>query len=46
MEWIPHWNLVGKHAILSPSGYSWLGYDAEKMAKTYDNKQNVPPYNP
>lgn len=41
MEWIPHWNLVGKHAFLSPSGYSWLGYDAEKMAKTYDNKQNV-----
>ena len=41
MEWIQHWNLIGKHAILSPSGYSWLGYDAEKMAKTYDNKQNV-----
>ena len=41
MEWIPHWNLVGKHAFLSPSGYSWLGYDSDKMAKSYENKQNV-----
>ena len=41
MDWIQHWNLQGKHAFLSPSGYSWLGYDAEKMAKSYENKQNV-----
>ena len=41
MEWIPHWNLQGKHAFLSPSGYSWLGYDEEKMARSYENKQNT-----
>ena len=41
MEWIPHWNLQGKHAYLSPSSYSWLGYDSEKMAKSYENKQNI-----
>ena len=41
MEWIPHWNLQGKHAFLSPSGYSWLGYDEDKMARSYENKQNT-----
>lgn len=41
MEWISHWNLEGRHAFLSPSGYSWLGYDEEKMARSYDNKQNT-----
>ena len=41
MEWISHWNLEGRHAFLSPSGYSWLGYDEEKKARSYDNKQNT-----
>ncbi len=41
MEWMPHWNLQGKHAFLSPSGYSWLGYDEDKMARSYENKQNT-----
>ena len=32
MEYNNHWELVGKHAYLSPSGGSWVNYDAEKMA--------------
>ena len=32
-----HRFLEGKHAILSPSGYSWLGYSKEKMFLSYQN---------
>lgn len=41
MEWNDHWRLAGQHAFLSPSNYSWLGYDSEKMSRSYENKQNV-----
>lgn len=30
MNWNDHSKLVGKHAILSPSGYHWLNYDKEE----------------
>ena len=33
MNWNDHSKLVGKHAILSPSGYSWLNYDKKEEAK-------------
>lgn len=33
MNWNDHSKLVGKHAILSPSGYSWLNYDNKEDAK-------------
>lgn len=33
MNWNDHSKLVGKHAILSPSGYSWLNYDNKEEAK-------------
>ena len=38
MEYNNHWELVGKHAYLSPSGGSWVNYDAEKMANYYQNQ--------
>ena len=41
MKWNNHNNLAGKHATLSPSGYAWLNYDAEKMRTTYLNKLKV-----
>lgn len=34
-----HDELLGKHAILSPSQYHWLNYDAEKMKKVYLNNK-------
>lgn len=30
-----HLNLEGKHAFLSPSNYHWLGYDEDKLIRTY-----------
>lgn len=30
MNWNDHSKLVGKHAILSPSSYSWINYDVGK----------------
>ena len=29
MNWNTHSNLIGKHALFSPSGYHWLNYDME-----------------
>ena len=29
MNWNTHSNLVGKHALFSPSGYHWLNYDSK-----------------
>lgn len=29
MNWNTHSNLIGKHALFSPSGYHWLNYDSE-----------------
>lgn len=37
MKWNKHWELEGKHAQLSPSGYHWLGYSPEKMRTVYIN---------
>lgn len=36
-----HYDLKGKHAILSPSNYHWLGYDDNKMVQTYLNQLAV-----
>ena len=30
-----HYNLVGKHAFLSPSQYHWVNYDEEKLKERY-----------
>ena len=35
MNWNRHSNLEGVHAFLSPSKYSWLNYDEEKLADAY-----------
>lgn len=35
MKFNVHSNLEGLHALLSPSKYSWLNYDAEKLARYY-----------
>lgn len=37
----PHWELRGKHALLSPSQPSWLNYSEEKMETVYSNIQAV-----
>ena len=34
-----HSKLLGEHAFLSASKYSWLGYDEEKLATTYETAQ-------
>jgi len=31
----PHSNVVGKHAFLSPSKSSWIGYDEDKLDRVY-----------
>jgi len=38
MEYNKHYNLSGKHAILSASQYHWLNYTPEGMRKSYENK--------
>lgn len=35
MVWNRHSNLEGVHAFLSPSKYSWLNYDDEKLSEAY-----------
>jgi len=30
-QFLPHYNLVGKHAFMSASQYHWINYDAEKI---------------
>lgn len=37
MEWNKHYNLVGRHAFLSPSGYHWINYDISKLETVYQN---------
>lgn len=37
MNFNRHFDLVGKHAFLSASGYSWLRYDEEKLTTVYLN---------
>lgn len=34
-----HYDLKGKHAFLSPSGYHWINYDKEKLGVSYFNAQ-------
>ena len=35
MNWNPHYDLMGKHAFLSPSNPSWHNYDDEKLIARY-----------
>lgn len=37
MDWNPHSNLVGCHAFLSASKYSWINYDIDKLADSFKN---------
>lgn len=39
MRFNEHSGLAGQHAFLSPSGYHWINYDADKLAVTYRNSQ-------
>jgi hypothetical protein len=41
MNFNSHPNLVGKHAFLSASKYSWIRYDEDKLIETYGNHQNA-----
>jgi hypothetical protein len=34
-------NIIGKHALLSPSTYHWLNYDEEKLRRWYFDKQQA-----
>lgn len=36
-----HYELEGRHAFLSPSGYHWINYDNDKLIRTYENKQHA-----
>lgn len=37
MQWNKHFELEGKHAFLSPSGYHWLNYTKKKLQTVYAN---------
>ena len=37
MQFNNHSNLIGKHAFLGASKYSWLNYDVDKLRTTYTN---------
>lgn len=39
MNFIEHSELVGQHAFLSASKYSWVNYDSDKLISTYKNFQ-------
>ena len=41
MNFIQHSDLVGQHAFLGASKYSWLNYDDEKLIQTYLNSLAV-----
>lgn len=34
-QFLPHYNLVGKHAFMSPSQYHWINYDSEKIRNRF-----------
>ncbi len=36
MNYVKHSELEGKHALLSPSQYHWLGYDRDKLLNMLD----------
>jgi hypothetical protein len=35
MRFNKHFELAGRHAVLSPSNYHWINYDLDKMAQVY-----------
>lgn len=35
MDFNTHYDLLGKHAFLSPSNYHWINYDEDKLRATY-----------
>lgn len=35
MKWIPHYDLVGKHAFLGASKWHWLNYDEERLLEAF-----------
>lgn len=37
MIWNKHYSIEGQHAFLSPSQYSWLNYDDDKLIERYSN---------
>lgn len=37
MNWNQHYDLVGRHAFLSPSNRSWHNYDDEKLVARFDS---------
>ena len=37
MIWNKHSNLEGTHAFLSPSKYSWINYDENRLLETFAN---------
>lgn len=39
MKFNSHYDLVGKHAFLSASKYSWIRYDEEKLEEVFLNAQ-------
>ena len=41
MKWHEHYQLQGKHAFLSPSKYSWINYDPEKLRTSYINHKKA-----
>lgn len=38
MNFLQHFNLKGKHAVLGASKYHWINYDQSKMAQVYRNQ--------
>ena len=41
MQWLPHLNLVGKHAILGASKYHWIRYSDEKIVEAYKKFRDI-----
>ena len=37
MHFNKHYDLEGKHAFLSPSKYTWLGYSKDQLFSSYSN---------
>ena len=37
MHFNNHYDLIGKHAFLSPSKYTWLGYSKDQLFSSYSN---------
>lgn len=37
MNFVKHFNLIGKHAFLGASNYHWINYDRDKLIKSFNN---------